>query len=288
MSNLWTRRTVIGAMAAAGATAFVRPAAAEGLLARLKTAGVLKIGIADNIPWSKLNPDGTLTGIAPLTVEAVAKRLGIAKVEATVGSYGQLVPGLLAGRWDMVGASLTISPERCEQVLFVDPFYRGDETTYAGYLAGTYKPTELPKSIVDIAKRFDRIGISSGSAELPYWQKAMEIAGTKPEMVQFTDPQLMIEGLLTKRVPIVSADSKTMQLLQKTRGGFEITPVDSLHPNRGSGGAVRKEDADFREQFVKEQRELKKSGEIKKILAEFGYEYDEKFMNISGDEACKL
>ncbi|MGD9894416.1 MAG: transporter substrate-binding domain-containing protein [Dehalococcoidia bacterium] len=286
MSRLWTRRGVMGVMAAAGATAFVRPAAADGLLAKVKAAGVLKIGIADNIPWSKLNPDGSLTGIAPLTVIAVAKQLGIPKIEATVGTYGQLVPGLLAGRWDMVGASMTISPERCAQVLFVDPFYRGDESQYVGYLAGAAK--EKPKSFVDVVKMFDKVGINSGSAELPYWQRAMETAGKKVEMVQFTDPQLAVEGLKTGRVPVITNDSKTMQLMQKQQGGFEIAPVDSGHPTRGSAGAFRKEDQDFRVAFVAEQRELKKSGEIKKILAEFGYEYDERFMNLSGDEACKL
>jgi hypothetical protein len=59
-------------------------------------------------------------------------------------------------------------------------------------------------------------------------------------------------------------------------------------PNRGSGGAFRKEDADFRDAFVVEQRALRKSGEIAKILKEFDFVYDEQYMNISGDEACKL
>ena len=99
---------------------------------------------------------------------------------------------------------------------------------------------------------------------------------------------MLIEGLLTKRVPIVTADRQTMETLQKARGGFELGPVDSGAPNRGSGGAFRKEDVDFRDAFVAEQRALRKSGEIAKILKEFDFVYDEKFMNISGDEACKL
>jgi polar amino acid transport system substrate-binding protein len=291
MSILWTRRRVMGVAAGIGAMALAAPAlaqgtTAQGALARVKAAGVLKIGIADNIPWSKLNPDGSLTGIAPLTVMAVAKRLGIPKVEAIVATYGQLVPGLNAGRWDMIGASLTISPERCAQVIFTDPFYRADESQWSGYLSSVVK--EPPKSFVELAKSFDRVGMTSGTAQLPFMQRAIETAGSKTEVVQFTDPQLLVEGLTTKRVPIVTADQKTMELLKKQRGGFEIAPIDSGQPNRGSGGAFRKEDADFRDAFIKEQRELRKSGEIQKILAEFNYQYDEKFMAISGDDACKL
>jgi polar amino acid transport system substrate-binding protein len=286
MSHRWSRREVLaGIGATVGATVLVRPAAAQGTLAKVKSQGVLKIGIADNLPWSKLNPDGSLTGIAPLTVKAVVAKMGIPKIDATVVGYGQLIPGLLAGRWDMVGASLTITTERCSQVIYSDPFYRALELEWAGWLPGTVP--NPPKSFVEMGQRFERIGITNGSM-VPYMQRAIETAGKKAELVQFTDPQLLIEGLLTKRVPIVTADRQTMQTLQKARGGFEIGPVDSGAPNRGSGGAFRKEDVDFRDAFVAEQRALRKSGEIAKILKEFDYVYDEKFMNISGDDACKL
>lgn len=291
MRRLWSRRGVIGAIAGVGASALVRPAAAQGTASqstfeRVKATGVLKIGIADNIPWSRLNPDGTMIGIAPETVLEVTKRWGISKVEAIVTTYGQLVPGLLAGRWDMVGAALTITPERCAQVIFGDPFYRADDKEWAGYLPGTVTGSP-PKSFLEMAQRFDRIG-STGGAQTPFLRAAIEKAGNKAELVQFGEVQSMIEGLMTKRVPIVTADKKTMQLLHKQRGGFEIVPVDSGQPNRGSGPAFRKEDADFREAFVKEHRMLKQSGLVKKILEKYDFEYDEAFMNVSGDEACKL
>ena len=78
MSHRWSRREVLAGIAATvGATVLVRSAAAQGTLAKVKSQGVLKIGIADNLPWSKLNPDGSLTGIAPLTVKAVVTKLGI-------------------------------------------------------------------------------------------------------------------------------------------------------------------------------------------------------------------
>ena len=42
-------------------------------------------------------------------------------MEGAVATYGELVPGMFAGRWDFVAASLTITKERCGQVLFSDP-----------------------------------------------------------------------------------------------------------------------------------------------------------------------
>ncbi len=282
----WTRR---GVLAVAGAAAIVRPAAADrGALAKLKQQGSIRIGIANNMPWSTLNPDGTLIGIAPTLVRAVVERMGIPKIEAFVAAYGELVPGLQAGRWDMIGASLTISPDRCKQVLFCDPFYRKDETQWIGYLPGTVK--DPPKSFTELGAAFSLIGISKGSAELPYLQQGIEAAGRKDkvEIAQFSDTPLLYEGLTAKRVPIVTSDAKTMQLLKSQRGGIEIAPVDSGHPNRGSGGAFRLDDTDLRDAFVAEFRALKKSGEVAKILKQHDFEYDEKFMNISGEQACAL
>lgn len=285
MTHLWKRR---GVLAAIGASAFVRPAVAQqGTLARLKQRGSIKIGIADNLPWSKLNPDGTLSGIGPTIITQVAARLGIPKVEAVVGTYGELIPGLLAGRWDMVGASLTISPERCAQVIFADPFYRKGETPrYFGFIKAEMK--DPPKTYTDAAGRFDKIGFTTGDAFLPAMQAAITSTGNKATIVQFNDPQLLVEGLLTKRVPIVIADLDTFNVLQKQRGGFEVSPADSGQPNRGSGGAFRKQDTDLRDAFAAEYRAMKKSGEVEKILNANGFEYMAQYMEITGEKACSL
>ena len=59
-----------------GATALVRPAAAEeGLLERLRRQGAIRIGIAQGLPYSSLNPDGSLGGVGPAFVETIVKRL---------------------------------------------------------------------------------------------------------------------------------------------------------------------------------------------------------------------
>lgn len=284
MEHVWTRR---GVLAAVGASAFIRPAAADqGVLAKLRKQGSMKIGIANNMPWSALNPDGTLSGIAPSIVTAVVSRLGIPKVEGVVVAYGELVPGLLAGRWDMVGASLTISPVRCKQVLFSDPFYRGDESQIIAFLPGTVP--NPPKSYTEVAARFEQIGFVTGDAQIAFFQTAIAAAKSNATIVQFPDAQLLMEGLKTKRVPIVSADSKTIDMLQNQSGGFDIAKVDNGQPNRGSGGAFRREDTDLRDAFAAEFRALKKSGEVARILKDNGYVYDPKFMEISGDEACAL
>ena len=49
--------------------------------------------------------------------------MGIEEVEAVVTEFGSLIPGLMAGRFDIVAAGMFITPERCEQVAFSEPTY---------------------------------------------------------------------------------------------------------------------------------------------------------------------
>ncbi len=283
MWDVWSRR---GVLAALGASAFIRPARADqGLLEKLRKQGSIKVAVANNMPWSTLNPDGTLSGIAPTIVTTVLSRLNIPKIEGVVATYGELVPGLLAGRWDMIGASLTITPERCAQVAYADPFYRKKENSYIGYIASDMP--NPPKSMKEVADRFDRIGLTTGSWSVPVWQTAVA-AGKKGAISQFPDPSLMIDGLMTKRVQIVSADAMTMQELKRLKPGIEIAAIEMPIVDRGSGAAFRKDDTDLRDAFVREFRAMKKSGEAAKILAAANFEYDAEYMDMSGEAACSL
>src|SRR5919204_4437850 len=70
------------------------------LLSKLKKAGVVNIGLANDPPASIIKPDGSVSGEGPVTVQMIMKKLGVPKVHGIVGTFGELVPGLQAGRWD--------------------------------------------------------------------------------------------------------------------------------------------------------------------------------------------
>ena len=79
MKRDWTRRRVVALSAAAliAPTLFApRTASAQGqgLLARLQTSKKVRVGIANQPPFSALNPDGTLTGVAPTISQGMPSR----------------------------------------------------------------------------------------------------------------------------------------------------------------------------------------------------------------------
>ncbi|MDD8047297.1 MAG: transporter substrate-binding domain-containing protein [Verrucomicrobiota bacterium] len=39
--------------------------------------------------------------------------------------FGGMIPALISGKVDIIGACITITPERAERVLFSEPYYTG-------------------------------------------------------------------------------------------------------------------------------------------------------------------
>src|SRR5690606_32327848 len=123
-----TRTRLTGAVAAA--SVLVLAAAGCGspsdasTYERVRDTGVLRIGYANEAPFAyQDSTTGELTGEAPAIVRLVADDLGIAEVEGVLTEFGSLIPGLLAGRFDMIAAGMYVTPARCAQVAFSEPTY---------------------------------------------------------------------------------------------------------------------------------------------------------------------
>ena len=50
-------------------------------------------------------------------------KMGIAQVDGVLTEFGSLIPGLQAGRFDIIAAGMFVNPKRCEQMQFSEPTY---------------------------------------------------------------------------------------------------------------------------------------------------------------------
>ncbi len=289
VKNDWTRRDMLGLMAAGGAGlgslalggGEAAAQAGNGLLARVQKEGIIKIGLTNGLPYSIMNPDGTVDGVAPSIVKAVMAKLGVPKVEGVVATYGQLIPGLMAGRWDMVGADMTITAERCAQVAYCDPF-TVDYAAYV-YLPGAYK--DPPKTLKEIGARKTKLAMLAGSYNLKLIQSMYE----KPdEFIQiYPDTPAILEAVTAKRVEIGCTGGRNIKLvLQQKPGSYEYlypAPDDMISP---ASAAFKPGDTDLRTAFRAEFQKMKASGEWKKIIESFGFEVFPGKENVTAEQAC--
>lgn len=279
------RRSVLqGSLAGvAGALLPATAALAQGgdALAALRRAGVMRVGLANQPPYSGLNPDGTVSGFVPALVQRIMASLGVPRVEGVVATYGELVPGLQAGRWQMIAASFRLTKERCQQVLFTDPV-----TFDGGALA--HVPGSLPKvpaSIEEAARARMTVGILQGSylARL-----AMEKGIDRGAISQFPNNPALIDGLLTRRVQLALSTNASLLELQRQRDGrFDIVFPLPDDPPVGSAPAFRRQDTALHGAFQEKLRAMRASGELQRLAGEFGFgEPPPGLQGITGEAAC--
>src|SRR5215510_4383735 len=123
-----TRRGLLLSAAGLGASAGIlgfapRFAFADTTLERAKADGFIRVGFANEAPFGFATPDGKLTGEAPEVAKAVLAKIGIPQVDGVLTEFGSLIPGLKAGRFDIIAAGMFINPKRCAEIAFSEPTY---------------------------------------------------------------------------------------------------------------------------------------------------------------------
>lgn len=244
----------------------------ETTLERARRQGFVTVGFANENPYAYATPDGQLTGEAVEVARAVLQALGINEMVPVLTEFSSLIPGLQAGRFDMITAGMFIKPERCEQVAFANPEYR-----VGGALAvKSGNPLNL-KSYADIAANPEaKVAVMGGAIEADYMAKSGVAEG---QMVVVPDQPAALAALKAGRVHAITMTGPALQavLAAGDSAGVERVldfkqPVIDGKEEVGYGAtAFRKEDNDFREAFNRELERLQESGELLEIIRPFGF-----------------
>lgn len=242
----------------------------ESTLERARREGVIRVGFANENPYAFARPDGTLSGEAVEVARAVFQSLGIPEMEGVLTQFGSLIPGLQAGRFDVITAGMYITPTRCEQVLFADPEYQVGEAL----IVEAGNPHDL-HSYEDIANNPDvTVGTGSGYLEYDYM---LEAGVPEDRITTFPDDPSGVAGLQAGQIDAWTGTRPTLLQVLETTGGpnleladpFEQPTVDGEPVISYGGAAFRYEDQEFRQAFNEELQALKDSGELLDLIGQF-------------------
>lgn len=120
------RRTFLRGIFALGAAALALGTAAgsvsaQSLLDKIKNGETIRIGFSNEVPWAYPGDNNQPLGFVNAMAIDVLEKLGTTKIEPIVTEWGSLIPGLQAGRFDIVTGGMYILPERCRNALFTEP-----------------------------------------------------------------------------------------------------------------------------------------------------------------------
>src|ERR1044071_8429767 len=121
---LISRRGLMALTAGLVSVMGIGKALAETTLEKARREGYLRVGFANEAPYGYATPDGKLTGESPEVVKAILAKIGLAQTDGVLTEFGSLIPGLEAGRFDIIAAGMFITPKRCAPVPFPAPPYR--------------------------------------------------------------------------------------------------------------------------------------------------------------------
>lgn len=258
----------------------------ETTLERAKREGFVAVGFANEAPYAYATPDGKLTGEAVEIARAVLKNMGINEMNGVLTEFGSLIPGLKAKRFDIITAGMFITEPRSKEVDFGNPEYTIGEAI--AVKAGN--PYNL-HSYEDIAANSKvKIGIMAGAIE---YDQAIAVGIKKEQITTVPDQPSALAALQAGRVDAITMTGPALQSMIDAAKDSKIErvmdfkqPVIDGKPAQGYGAAAfRQEDDDFREAYNLELENLKKSGELLKILKQFGFTEQEYPGDITAEQA---
>lgn len=244
-------------------------AAGAATLEELRDQGI-RIAIADEEPYGFMDESGEARGPGPDVARHVLGEIGIDDIEWVVTSFGDLIPGLQEGRFDMAAAEMAVLPERCEKVIYSEP-----NTTYGeGLLVQTSNPHDL-RYYSDFAKRNDlKVAILAGANQRGFLRD-LDVPDDK--IVPIENNADAIEAITSGEVAAYAATSLTVAGLADKSDAVEpaldfVDPVIDGKEVRGWGAfAFNKESEALRDAVNEVLVPYKFTDEWEDILLSYGF-----------------
>lgn len=260
----------------------------ETTLERIQREGVVKVGYANEAPYAYMDSEQQrLTGEAPEILRKVMSDLGVNEIEGVLTEFGSLIPGLKAGRFDVIAAGMYITPERCTQIGFSNPTYGIGE----GFIVAKGNPKNL-HSYEDVANDSTaQLGVVAGTVERGY---ARDIGVPDARVTVFPDPPSAIAGVASGRVDAYAGTSLTVaDMLSKSTSDklvraepFTDPVIDGVSVRGYGAFGVRKDDTELLNAINAELADFIGTEEHLALVKPFGFGEPELPGEVTAAELC--
>jgi polar amino acid transport system substrate-binding protein len=238
---------------------------ADDSLIKVQQKGQLEICTSNDWPYSYIDNDTKeFTGIDADILRFATKMLKIGKINVNTVPFDGMIPGLLDGRFDLVGDSIHYTIARAKVVDFTFPTYY-----YSEWLAIKDDSLNNTKTIADLQGK--NVGALLGTNYAEWIQKATGVVykGYKTWIEMGQDLQ---NGRLDAAVhdqPIIAASIK-----DHPEWGLKLAeayqPNQLKNPAGYSRYAIRQGDVQLRSGFDAALQWMEDQGEMNKILTKWG------------------
>jgi polar amino acid transport system substrate-binding protein len=193
-------------------------------------------------PMAFIDADRNVVGFDIELAAYVAKKLG-KRLEVVDMEFGAMIPALIAGKVDMIGAGLSITAERAKKILYSESYYPSGIAVVVR-ASGKSSPTGAMakmQSVEDI--RDKRIGVLLGSVYDLYTAQNYPAA----KILQYQNVSDLLIALNSDKVDVMFYDQAAVPDVLQKNPALGILAKDVFSIPIGAG--FNQEDDPLREQF---------------------------------------
>jgi len=238
----------------------------ESTLARVERTDSIRLGYAWEPPYAFRDDQGRVTGEAPEVARAVLQAMGISRTEWVLTDFSNLIPELLAGRFDVIAAGMFVRPERERLVAFTAP----SACIEPALLVRRGNPLALHRLEDVAATPPARLAVLSGAVEE---NDAHQAGIPPPRIVAFASADQAVNGLLHGLADGLALSGPTVQWLATHQPELErAAPFTGVQRYSGCAAfAFRPQDERLRLAFDRELNIFLGSPAHLALIERFGF-----------------
>lgn len=222
---------------------------ADKSLERVKTAGVLNVGIEGAYPpFNYYNDKNELVGFDVEIANAIGAKLGV-KVNFVVTPWDAIIAGLLSEKYDTIISSMAITEERMQKVDFTKPYFHTGAQLFVPNDSEITDPTKIEGM---------KIGASIGST---FETKAKDL---KVDLVTYKSDILTFQDLANGRIKGVITDKAVGSSMIKEKN-YPFKALGDLLFTEEAAFTIRKNEGTLKEALSKAIDDIQSDGTYEKI-----------------------
>lgn len=233
---------------------------------RIAAGKTIRIGFANEVPWSFLGKDKTPKGFVNAHTVGVLNSMGYNKIEAVVTDWSGLIPALKAGRLDAITGGMYILASRCKNIAFSQPMAAvGD-----AFIVAPGNPKRL-NNYQDLKKTGAKFITGAGYNTV---EAAKREGVLDANVMQVPGPTEILAAVKSGRADAGGVTYFTaVNLVKEAKGAIDISDVTKLPEwtRNWVGIGFRKEDQDFIAKFNVAQTKYIGTEAMLKAVSQYGY-----------------
>lgn len=250
--------------------------------------GVVRIGYANESPFAYYDYESDkLVGESVAVTRHILKKMGVVDFEGVLTEFASLIPGLKAGRFDVIAAGMWIIPPRCREISFSEPI----SCIGQGFIVKTGNPLGLHGYEDVVRHPAARLAVVAGGVEFRF---ARAVGLSQDRILIFPDAPSAIAGLQADRVDALAGPVPAHKdMLRKARDPsleraqpFNVPNVPGEPTRLCSGIGFRKDDTRFLEEFDIYLKSFIGTDQHLEMVEAFGFTEAELPTGVTREELC--